>query len=149
MPVQSRWVQFKNFSGYLARGGPRIDQPVNPAMHVDRAVYLAGQLEAGSWGTVQSYDGCGMSGGILHNISVSPKDLSQGDFFSLLFTVSSRATQAFAPIAAEFTRLGWKLTSDGKLRIAATGALVPGAAIRLEFSGVIGGNVPKAGSDSL
>lgn len=149
MPVQSRWVTYKSYSGYLAKGGPVISTPVNPALHIDRAVWLSGQLEAGSWGTVQGYDGCAMSGGILHNIAVSPKDLSQGTFFALLREVSVRARPAFAPIEAEFKRLGWVISADGKLRSITTGLLIPGAAIRLELSGSSKGAVPKTGVDSL
>ena len=149
MPVKSRWVSYKSYSGYVASGGPKIDQPVNSALHIDRAVFLSGQLEAGSWGTVQGYDGCAMSGGILHNIAVSPKDLSQGTFFALLREVSVRAKPAFAPIDAEFKRLGWTITADGKLRNVATGALVSGEAIRLELSGSSKGAVLKTGADSL
>lgn len=147
MPVKSRWVQYKNYSGYLATGGPKIDQPVDPSMHIARAVYLAGQLEAGSWGTVQGYDGCGMSGGILHNIGVSPKDLSQGDFWALIYTISVAAPAAFRPVGDKFAATGWKVAMDGRIRNP-DGTLVPGKKIRFEISGAEGGNVPKNGPDS-
>jgi len=144
----TRWVSYKSYSGYVTTGGPKIDQPVNSGLHIDRAVYLSGQLEAGSWGTVQGYDGCAMSGGILHNIAVSPKDLSQGTFFALLREISVRAKAEFAPIDAEFKRLGWTISADGKLRLTATGALVSGETIRLELSGSAKGAVLKTGPDS-
>lgn len=147
MPVKSRWVQYKNYSGYLATGGPKIDQPISSFMHIDRAVYLAGQLEAGSWGTVQGYDGCAISGGILHNIAVSPKDLSQGDFFALIFNISQVAAAAFQPIGQLINAQGWKLSADGKLRLA-NGTLVPGKEVRRVISGAEGGNVLKTGPDS-
>jgi len=148
MPVKSRWVSYKSYSGYVSSGGPKIEQPVNAALHVDRAVYLAGLLEAGSWGTVQGYDGCAMSGGLLHNIAVSPRDLTQGTFFALLREVSARAKLAFSEVGDEFLRVGWKVTPDGKLRSVETGALVGGRAIRKELSGSEAGNVAKAGVDS-
>lgn len=148
MTVQSRWVSFKNHSGYLAKGGPKIAQPVNATLHVDRAVYLTGQLEAGSWGTVQSYDGAGISGGIIHNIAVMPASMTQGDFWGLLQVVFSRAPAASAPVIDALSKVGWKVASDGHLRDAA-GVLVSAKAIRTEISGAEAGNVPNSGPDSL
>lgn len=144
----TRWVKYKTYSGYLSKGGPKIDNPVNPALHIDRAVFLAGQLEAGSWGTVQGYDGCAMSGGILHNIMVSPRDESQGSFGELLALIATSAPDAFKEIRDSFTSIGWTLTPDGKLRHSA-GALLPASAIRLEISGAVKGDVPKVGPGSL
>jgi hypothetical protein len=147
MTISSHWVQFKGFSGYIAKGGPKIDQPIDASNHISRAVYLTGQLEAGSWGTVQNYDGCGMSGGILHNISVM-RDNSQGDFFALLQKVSQAAPQPFAPVAAAIATAGWTISPDGKVHITAGGALATGAQMKLELSGSEHGNVPATGPDS-
>lgn len=143
MPMQTKWVTYKKYSGFVVRGGPRFDQPVNAALHIDCAVYLAGQLEAACWGTVQGYDGAGMSGGILHNIAVSPKDLSQGSFFTLLARVFAMAPKASASMMSDLAALGWHVSPDGVLRDQA-GLRVPGKSIRDEFSGP-GGQVPKVG----
>lgn len=149
MEITARWIQFKSFSGFLTRGGPKIMTPVDAEIHADRAVYLAARIEAGAWGTVQSYDGCGMSGGLLHNISVSPKDLSQGTFFALLHDISIQAPTEFLPVWDEFNKLGWILAQDGKLRFTQTGKLVPGKAIRLALSGSESGAVPRRGQASV
>lgn len=155
MPMQTKWVTYKKYSGFVVRGGPGFSNPVNRNLHIDRAVYLAGQLEAANWGTVQGYDGCGMSGGILHNIAVSPADLSQGSFFALLRECIAREKIATAEVVDALTKVGqissdgWKVTQDGKLRVLSTGALVSGSAIRLEFSGSATGSVPKTGPDAL
>jgi len=149
MPMQTKWVTYKKYSGFVVRGGPPIGNPVNSTMHTDRAVYLAGQLEAGAWGTVQGYDGCAISGGILHNIAVSPADLSQGTFFALLRECIAREKIATAEVVDALSKVGWKVTQDGKLRVVSTGALVSGSDIRLELSGSTTGNVLKTGPDSL
>jgi hypothetical protein len=141
--MTAKWVQYKTFSGYIVRGGPKFDHPVNPALHIDRAVYIAGQLEAANWGTVQGYDGAGMSGGILHNIAVSPKDLSQGSFFTLLARVFSAAPAVSSEVIANLKIVGWHVSPDGVLRNA-DGLKVPGRDIRNEFSGPEG-QVPATG----
>lgn len=149
MPMQTKWVTYKKYSGFVVRGGPPIGNPVNSTMHTDRAVYLAGQLEAGAWGTVQGYDGCAISGGILHNIAVSPADLSQGTFFALLRECIAREKLATSEVVDALSKVGWKVAQDGNLRVISTGALVSGSAIRLELSGSATGNVLKTGPDSL
>lgn len=151
MPIQSmktKWVTYKKYSGYVVRGGPAFDQPVNAARHIDRAVYLSGQLEAANWGTVQGYDGAGMSGGILHNTSVNPKDMSQGSFFTLLARVfAGTADMIKDGVVAGLLAAGWHVAPDGVLRDA-NGKAVSGKAIRNEFSGPEG-VVPQSGPASV
>ena len=144
MPMQSKWVTYKTYSGFVVRGGPRFDQPVNAARHIDRAVYLSGQLEAANWGTVQGYDGAGMSGGILHNTAVNPRDMSQGSFFTLLARVFAGTPALITADAVNgLLSAGWHVSPDGVLRDA-NGKAVSGKAIRNEFAGP-NGTVPQTG----
>jgi len=142
--MRTRWVTYKNYSGYVVDGGPEVAMPTD-GLHIMRAVWLASRLEGSCFGTVQAYDGAGMSGGLLHNIAVSPKDLSQRSFFTLLARVQSAAPAAFAAsVGSMLAAEKWHVAPDGTLRDAA-GAKVPGAKIRHAFSGP-GGKVPRAGS---
>jgi hypothetical protein len=145
--MKIRWLTFASHSGFLAAGGPAIEGPVDPSVHVDRAVFLAGKLEAGAWGTVQSYDGAGMSGGLLHNIAVGADDV-QSSFFPLLRECALAAPEACAEVSATLRDAGWTLSADGRLRSLASGALAGGREIRRELSGSEIGAVPKTGPDT-
>lgn len=142
-------VTYKTWSGGVARGGPpfTIDS-IQTTRHAERAVWLAGQVEAASWGTVQNYDGCGMSGGILHNTAVN-HDNTQGTFFALLRHVLWSGRTSSAPgiaLVGLMSSKGWVLTEDGVLRYGSTGRPIPGVAIRNAFSPP-DGHVPEGGSE--
>lgn len=153
------WRQWHNYSGCLVRAaGPKIQLPINTdRRHISAAIWLTSQLEAPSYGLVQSYDGAAMSAGLLHNIAVQPKSMEQGDFFGLLRAMfdgglaaplrTSIEVSLLRPCdeANRFGRysLGWTITADGKLRDA-TGKLVTGWAIRNEFT-PDNGVVPETG----
>lgn len=151
--TQPRWVRFSSFAGFMARGtGGAFEAPVEPLRHIDRAVWLAGQLEAPTWGTVQGYDGCGMSGGIIHHIAVGPRDLSQGSFFPLLRRVfdhldaTSGAPVNKSRIELRLDALGYQLGRDGKIRTKA-GELLPGRDVR-GMLGARDGNTARKGADA-
>lgn len=140
MTANLKFITFKDYAGFVARIAPAqpFSAPTQPELHISRAVWLTGQCEAAAFGTVQGYDGCGMSGGILHHIAVMPKDKSQGSFFNLLNRIIGSVPASNANLAAVVGSLaakGWVVSDDGKLRVKATGALVPGEDIRKEFSG--------------
>lgn len=145
MTASAKYVTFHEYAGFVVRASPAapFEQPLRPALHMGRAVWLTGQLEAASWGTVQGYDGAAMSGGILHNIAVMPKDLSQGSLFGLLAEIAAQRGPV-GPLWAAFASCGWRVTQDGKLRSSTDGSLVSGKAIRNEFT-PIGGKVPPTG----
>lgn len=144
MAMTINHASYHGWSGGAAHGGPSFKDPVNPLRHSDRAVWLAGQLEAPSWGVVQSYDGCGMSGGILNNIAVSPKDNTQGSFFRLLRRIIDSVPQATVQEMLDaFVHWSWTITEDGVLRDE-HGRPVPGVTIRDVFTPPHG-HVPKTG----
>ena len=56
--------------GFVVRGGPEV-QPPRVDKHMGRAFWLLSKLEAANWGTVQNYDGAGMSAGRARSFSTS------------------------------------------------------------------------------
>jgi hypothetical protein len=153
MTMKITHASYHGWSGGAARGGPAFKDPVSTARHADRAVWLTGQLEAPSWGVVQNYDGAAMSGGILNNIAVSPRDNSQGSCFALLRRIrdsmrpgdgAAFTTQSVQDLFAAFDQQGWTITEDNVLRTKADGRLVPGVVIRNVFSPP-NGHVPGEG----
>lgn len=113
--------------------------------HMTRASYLATQLEAPQWGTVQSYDNAGMSAGPFHWIAHYPQSGKQGPIFGLL-----RAVELACPdyiLSDVWTMLeaeGWYVATDGKLRSTKNGSLINGTKIRDVLSAPKG-FVPKTG----
>ena len=141
---------YKTYSGCLVRGVRPFAAPADVELHLDRAVWLAAQLEGPKFGTVQSYDGCGISAGLLHNIAVLPKSLEQGSLFALLRRmIVSTANLPSVPLDAlvhALAEVGWAVAHDGKLRTS-SGVLVSGAAIRNEFAPPNGKVPNKTGAD--
>jgi hypothetical protein len=139
-------------SGPLIAGVSRFEQPLRPALHAERAVWLSAQLEAPSWGSVQGYDGCGMSAGLLHNTAVLPgggKGPTQGKLWSLLAAMHKHQSSASAPaLAALLQRVAaseWSIAVHGGL--VAAGTLKPiGAVSILRELTPPDGAVPKAGA---
>jgi len=141
-----RWFEFKAYSGIAITG----DEPVtimDRGLHMDRAVWLTSQLEAPKYGSVQGYDGAGISGGLLHNVAVLPKTMEQGDLWKLV----RRALDAVAlvkgdppAISALLAANFWTITPDGILRTTA-GVKVSGQAIR-DVVSPPNGRVPKSGA---
>jgi len=129
------WVKYKTFAGCKIDGSEAVPKPEG-TRHMDRAYYLTALLEAPRYGSVQSYDGCGMSGGPLHNIAVLPSSMGQGSMFELLAFM-----QRANPIATSMLQLllayreqGWVVSMDGMLRHYGATTLVKGAEIRETFT---------------
>ena len=141
-----RWVQYKTWSGIAVPGEVEFVQP-ETTKHMERAVWLTSRLEAPRWGSVQSYDGAGMSGGLLHNIAVQPRDMAQGSLFALIREIAddsdATASSDVQELLSGFRRVGWTLALDGKLRFQ-DGVLVSGEAIRRVFTPP-DGKVPRRG----
>lgn len=81
-----KYTRYTDYAGFIARGDVAITASTafDKSQTLDRAVMIAAELEAGSWGTVQSYDGCGISGGILHNTATFPGKQGLGSLWPLL-----------------------------------------------------------------
>lgn len=132
--MEPKYVTYKQYSGYMIRGADPISlNPDQRKLHIYRALQLTCMVEAPYWGTVQSYDGAGMSAGLLHNIAIGPRTLQQGDLFALL-----RNMERVYDTPMLFTlihRRDWLLGEDGKLRWRSDGSEVKGGDIREEFTG--------------
>lgn len=144
--MRTRWVTYKNYSGYIVDGGPIVElSPTEKNLHVMRAVWLTSRLEGSHFGTVQGYDGAGMSAGLLHNIAVFPRTLEQGSFFALLARVMTASPADAEEVREALGMQGWQVGRDGVLRNV-EGVKVSGREIRNEFSGPEG-KVPRRGSE--
>lgn len=134
------------YAGIKAVGDAKVLPPSGPntKVHMQRAFYLTTQMEAPVWGCVQSYDGCGMSGGPMHYIGLFPKTMEQGPLFSLLRRIEITPGSPVQPLWEAFKEVGWYVARDGKLRNIKTGGLITGSEIRNTFTPP-NGLVPKAG----
>jgi hypothetical protein len=147
-PATARHVQFRsNKAGALVPGRIPVELAhFDTTMHMHRAVWLTSAMEAPKWGTVQSYDGAGMSGGLIHHIALAPKTMEQGSFFGLLRRIELTTVNLAArkEIASNFASEGCFVAQDGRLRATGTGRLVTGHQIRKLFTPP-SGNVPSTG----
>lgn len=142
--MPTRWIQFGEYSGLLINDGILVEQShFDLTQHMHRAVWLTSQIEAPRFGLVQSYDGAGISGGLLHNVAVLPKSLEQGDLFQLVARMSHTAT--YPIVTRFFGDLVMKITPDGKVRYG-SGVEVPGMTLR-NIVAPPGGKVPRKGAD--
>lgn len=146
MPPTAKWIQYKTWSGILVGGETPVEPPIGSQQHMDRVVFLTSQLEAPKWGGVQSYDGAGISGGLLHNIAVMPASMEQGSLFALvrrMFDASLSSSPACRDLEAAFANQEFVVARDGKLRHQ-SGLLVDGGRVRGLFAPPEG-KVPKSG----
>lgn len=112
---------------------------------MERAAWLTATIETGAkFGTVQSYDGAGMSAGIEHKIAIYPRTMEQGGLWGLL----QKLPDAPGVVALETAlgQIGWYVDARGILRKRATGAAVPAVEIRAEFTPP-NGTVPESGPE--
>jgi len=146
--ANTRWAKYNNYSGIVLYGITPVAQLIGEDRfsHMHRAFYLTTQLEAPAWGTVQSYDGAGISGGPFHWIANYPGQTKQGSIFNLV-----RAIQAGIGINTNLTALldaltahGYFLGKDGWLHSQKTGAIVTGPEIR-NLVAPVNGVVPETG----
>lgn len=143
------WRQYKDYSGCLIRGVQPI-VPQDPSKHLSCAAWLTSEAEGPAYGFVQSYDGAGISAGLLHNVLVLPKDLVPGDLGALVRRLldampdTSYDHEAQA-LRVELANKGWVLALDGKFRTL-EGKLVSGASLR-NWAAPPDGRVPRAGTD--
>lgn len=143
-----RHVKYSSFSGFVIRGTQHWnflnESSQNKSLHIRRALWLSAKVENNAtFGTIQSYDGCGMSGGLEHQVSVYPRNLSaQGTLFK---TISSFPDAATEKLTAELSSVNWEIDkSSGLLVNKATRKTIPGNEIRDEFTPV-DGVVPATG----
>lgn len=159
MAIAIKWKSLTGGSGANKRlcSGPHVsgvtpfEAPLDPSSHAQRAVWLSSQLEAPSWGSVQGYDGCGMSAGLLHNTAVLPNGGKpvQGRLWSLVDAMHKHPGAAAAPainaLVARITECGWAIERHGALVAAGTLKPVAAQAILRELTPPDGA-VPERGA---
>ena len=141
----AKFVTFKKWSGWKIRGTEKVAVPLNGASHAERLFYLTAQLEAPSWGGVQSYDGVGMSAGPIHNIAVH-RNGTQGSLIKLLRHLEANArSPKLEKLFHRLDQCGWYIAHDGRLRSNENGRKIPGKDIVTEFTGPRGVSLRRGG----
>jgi len=138
-------VKYKEYAGCKIDGTVPVPKPASN-LHMDRAFYLTALIEAPTYGSVQSYDGAGMSGGPLHNIAVQPKSMEQGSLFALLrhIEVNTVNPPDLLDLWAAYNKQNWAVTQNSVLKNKKTGNTVSGVEIRNTFT-PFNGTVPQDG----
>ena len=142
-------VTFRTWAGAVVRGTRRWSPPTTDKSHITRAFWLASRVEvSGIFGTVQCYDGAGMSAGLEHKIALFPKTMLQGPLFKVIDKMRDDPTIAGSKVMkdmmAAIDKAGWVLDPAGILVKKVGGKKVTGAEIRKEFTPP-GGTVPGSG----
>lgn len=140
--------RFGNYSGFLVVGEASVttsDFPGIASNHLQRAAYLTACLEAPHWGTVQSYDGAGMSAGLLHAIAYYHSTGRQGSLWGLLRAIELACHNGVvAEVWGMLAELGWYVATDGVVRSTEDGGVIRGMDIRAALSAPLG-KVPLDG----
>lgn len=141
-------VKYGNYFGFVVRGDKNwnfLNEPEDSKLrHIRRALWLSAKVENNAtFGTVQSYDGCGMSGGLEHQVAAYPRKLSaQGTIFK---TINAFPADALQALTRELSSINWEINpKTGMLVNKTTGKAVTGAEIRDEFT-PLDGVVPASG----
>lgn len=141
-----KYATFNNYSGLIVRG---ID-PVGYAedlvslfdleSHYDRALLLACAAEGPKWGTVQSYDGCGISAGLLHHTATFPGKTGLGSFWTLYRRIVAQFPELALTeiILPEFT-----IPQGHQMPMTRRGRAWVGNDVREFFTGSPTGKTPK------
>jgi hypothetical protein len=149
-PMKSMYITYQDrYSGMKISGNKAVTTDfINKNGHMKRAFYITVQLEAPLWGSVQSYDGAGMSGGPLHFTAVLPRTMQQGPLFQLLRRIEMVPGAPVKPLWDALAAEGWYVAKDGMLRDKKSGAVISGKAIRNVFTPQ-DGKVPHTGTDRV
>lgn len=146
-PIQYR--TYRDYAGFIVRGNIPVPIPDSNAPHIVRAAYLLSQMEAANYGTVQSYDGCGISAGPLHAIAVSPSTKKQGALWGLLANIFEQVEpgddNAVDELRAFFKNRGVVVTQNGALVYRENGRKVGGEDIRSILFSSPNGVTPSSG----
>ena len=142
-------MTYRIYSGCVIRDNSTTYPNPNTTVHMDRAVYLTSLLEtAGRFGVVQSYDGCGMSAGLEHNVSVLRNTEEPGSLFGAINFIRMNVKESDCPpltaLLSAYKDVGWLLDASGVLRDVKRRQKISGAVIRNEFT-PDNGTVPETG----
>lgn len=138
---EAQYRTYKSYAGFVVRGSTPITPP-DTSIHMEWAFFLLSRMEAANWGTVQNYDGAGMSAGPLHAIAVSPSSKIQGSLWELLADIFAAVPVGISgPVDGlrnELKAAGYELTLNGVVVHAKDGKRVPGEDLRVLLSGPLG-----------
>ena len=150
-----KWRRWKRFSGPLIYGSKAMSVPKN-TNHMDRVALLTSLVESGGrLGTVMSYDGTGMTAGLIQCIAVLPKALDsfsasnspgrgQGSLWPLVERINNKYPEVTARLNEEFNDiLRWEIKGGKVVHLGSTNP-VNARDLRNELS-PIHGVVPKHG----
>jgi hypothetical protein len=147
MPT-AKYQTFRNYAGFLVRGEARVQPPPKDDTHLHAAFYVLSQVEAAFWGTVQSYDGAGISAGPLHAIAFSPASKTQGALWKLIAQIFAACPETtnhnVDKLRTWFKANGMTLTLGGVLVNSKDAKPVTGESIRA-FVSAPQGLVPAEG----
>lgn len=131
---------YKSYAGFLIRGSTPVSPPDNTDLHMEMAFYLLAQMEASKWGTVQSYDGAGMSAGPLHAIAYLRGSKQQGALWELVSEMieASPTIPGSVQMRKWLKEHGMHLTIEGKVVYLHSARTVPGEDLRTLLSGPAG-----------
>jgi len=148
--TQVSWRKLKSWSGCKISGKKEYTLVGNDTKdHMKRVLWLTAQVEGGGlFGSVQSYDGCGMSAGLEHCIGLYPKTMTQGSLWKLLREIELYGSCNELNILWDAFKTGpkWYVDPKGVLRRWNTGQIIPAQEIRNVLSPP-GGKVPNGGKD--
>lgn len=149
----TRHVVFRNWAGIAFAGEIKWEaSSVDKKNHLNKATWLTAVVETGAkFGSINSYDGAGLSAGLEQTIALFPKTMEQGELWSVLAKfdeVLPDTNPNWVALKASLDHAGWYLDSRGVLRNKGVGSLVGGTEIRHELSPP-NGVVPDHGPDFL
>lgn len=139
---EAQYRTYKSYAGFVVRGSTPIDTPYTTDPHTKWAFFLLSRMEAATWGTVQNYDGAGMSAGPLHAVAVLPSSKAQGQLWELVADIFTAlpvgSSGAVDRLRAEFHKMGWEVTVNGAVVDRKDGKKVQGEELRTFLSGPLG-----------
>lgn len=126
--VDMKMKQFGAHSGVIVQGTKSALEweGFDRYAHIDRALLLTLAVEGPKWGTVQTYDGAGISAGLLHHIAAFPANKTLGSFWPLYFQCIE--------VAPEFALADVKRNARGQV-LNAHGDALNGDMVRMLFTG--------------
>lgn len=165
MPERLKRKTWRGYAGCVIRGSVPVE-PVTweESSHLQRASWLTAMVESGGvYGTVQNFDGTGMTAGIHQAIAVYPKERvlnddmvenDQGPLWELLRRIHDVAEHSrnnsflleYLDFYQALLDAGWYISPAGVLvHNEAAATLVDGYEIREEFTGSRNGVMPTKG----
>lgn len=146
-------IHFGDYAGFRILGTKPM-APCVSSFHVKRASWFTAEVESGGeYGTVQSYDGCGITACIYQAVALYPKEVwevdnctedDQGPLWGIVRRIRDAFPTAVSDVMDMIDWAGWMLGADGKLR-RKYGDFPSGKEIRIQINGDVHGVTPQHG----